>query len=699
MKRKLLILFVLAIPLFTFNALFAADITSAILKSEVTLSSTSGSTQSDRGMTFPMSAGALKTLGLLNDDLRNQQMCVEGSACPEADELPSQPTSWMQSIKDTFLVSTNENSNGYNQYYMNCQSANSGGTSYLSDCGGSGATQLFYQGSGNMAVGDEFWVIQQKQVFNAFEITIDVPWSQSGGGTLDCQWYYVPSGGTSSYTVLTGVDDPSECFSVPGTHTITWDLPTQQTTGFPWWASSAGTGWWFGFEITSAGSGVTIWPTGKDVKVERQEWATYAPTVSTAGTKYDLYVGGPAMKSESYFLPHVNGNPSGNTPAANMDFPANSWFNSPFTGTWNWRSGYSFEMEFYLDVTKLGGQAYEIASVGDVVKCYSNYGHFGCLDPMGELYGWGASYNCPGNATYGSGFNSFQAILTEGWHTVRWERSYGGTSITDNYCKMYIDGVLISTQGPQYYYEYNLTTSNNSAHRFGGYSNVEGIKRIQYNACWYDVATSTPSGSAWCYNDPYYISRYTYDFDFRDGWEGSTYIKAKNDHGNNGNVFYLDLYNLQNDEYNYYNNAYVSTLATADVGAFASLASGAGGGGGSTALAPADVITDLSPTGTFAGDTTIGAGLPGGDFLGSIAARDNLPVSFVWSIIAAGLVICTIAACMKYLKNILIASLAGGIVLAAFTVPAVGIFPIWVLFFYAIVATTTVVVTNKTGVF
>ena len=203
LQKKIYLVLILAAPLLVFNVVHAADVSGAILKSEVTLQSTSGSTQRDRSMTFPMSASALKSLGLLNDDLKNQQLCVAGSACPEADELPSQPTSWMQNIKDTFLVSTNENSNGYNQYYMNCQSANSGGTSYLSDCGGTGATQLFYQGSGNMAVGDEFWVIQQKQVFNAFEITIDVPWSQSGGGTLDCQWYYVPSGGTSGYTVLT----------------------------------------------------------------------------------------------------------------------------------------------------------------------------------------------------------------------------------------------------------------------------------------------------------------------------------------------------------------------------------------------------------------------------------------------------------------------------------------------------------------
>ena len=60
--------------------------------------------------------------------------------------------------------------------------------------------------------------------------------------------------------------------------------------------------------------------------------------------------------------------------------------------------------------------------------------------------------------------------------------------------------------------------------------------------------------------------------------------------------------------------------------------------------------------------------------------------------------VAVLALVMKYLKNILVAALMGGIVLAGFTVPAVGIFPIWVLFFYTIIAGAVVIIGNRWGI-
>ena len=40
----------------------------------------------------------------------------------------------------------------------------------------------------------------------------------------------------------------------------------------------------------------------------------------------------------------------------------------------------------------------------------------------------------------------------------------------------------------------------------------------------------------------------------------------------------------------------------------------------------------------------------------------------------------------------------GGIVLTGFSVPAVGVFPIWVVFFFAVVATVVVIIGKRLGV-
>jgi len=695
-RMKIFLVLILASPLLVFNTIYAADVSGAILKSEITVASTSGSDQYDLGMSFPMSTNALTSLGLLNTNFKNQQLCVEGEACPTVDEVRSSPLGFQTELSEDMNVDQSTRQSGYFSHFNRC-SMESGGSYTREACGGAAAVNLFYNGGSNVQVGDEFWVVQEKTAFNAFTITIETPWSQGGGGTLNCQWYYLNSGGTSSYQALTNVEDPSECFTVAGTHTITWDMPDEvYGWSYPSWAGCCGQqGFWFGFEITAAGTGASIRPTGKDAKFEKQEWGTYPPDVASAGTNYDLYVGGPDIKDKSEFMTTTDGSYAVNISSFN------NYYNNPFFTMWAvYQGGHSVKFEAYFEVTKKGGYAHQVLDAGNVI-CYSNFAHFGCMDPDGDRSGWGQNYNCPYGAQMGTGFNHYQVpgTMTEGWHTIEFVRAVGTSPPSNNYCELFVDGVSYGgKQPPNYNYPYALGNANNYTHTYGGDENIEGFRSIEYNGCWYDSSTGIPSGNGWCNNQTSY-PQYRYTFDFTDGWEGPTFEVDANGNGYSGKTYYGNLYSLQNSRNYYHGNGYSASLASANVGAFAPLAAGAGGASGSTELPPADVITDFNPTGTFAGDTTIGTGLPGGDFLGSIATRDNLPISFVWSLIAAGLVICTIAAGMKYLKSILVASLAGGVVLAAFTVPGVGIFPLWVLFFYAIVATTTVVVTNKTGVF
>jgi len=693
LQKKIYLVLILAAPLLVFNVVHAADVSGAILKSEVTIQSTSGGTQSDRSTSFPMSATALTSLGLLSPDFKNQQLCVEGGACPEVDEVRSSPLGWMVPLDEVMSVDQTANYNNWGQYFQRCQMESNG--SYTNQtCGGANPVQLFYNSGGNVQMGDEFWVINQKTVINALEVTISTPWSQGGGGTLDCQWYHVMGGASGTYA-LTNVVDPSECFTVAGTHTITWDLPTHYQAGYRSWGNYDMTGFWFGFEVTSPGFGTSVRPYGHSFKVGRQDFGAIVPTASAAGTAYDLYVGGPAMKAESEFL-GTSGN--GGNYAVRMDNPC-TWYNCPFHTVWQvYAGGYSVEFEMYFDITKLGGYAVEVMDVG-MVACYSNYAHFGCVDPMGTKSGWGQSYNCPNGAAYGSGFGNFQAILQEeGWHKIKWERAVGNSSLVDDYCKLYIDDVLISTQAPTYTYPYYQWSANNNEHEWGGNANIEGIRRVMYNDCYFDTSTGYPSGNNNCHYYPGSPNKWSYDIDFTDGWEGPTWEKDKTDNGYNGQIYYMNLQNMQNPKQDYFGNAYSAYLTNANVGPFTAVSGGGGPGAASTTLPAVDVITDMDPSGTFAGTTTVGTNLPGGAFLAEMAAQQNVPVSFFWAIIAAGITIAVLALVMKYLKNILIAALMGGIVLAGFTVPAVGIFPIWVLFFYTIIAGAVVIIGNRWGI-
>ena len=686
---------ILAAPLLVFNTVYAADVSGAILKSEVTVASTSGSDQYDLGMSFPMSTNALTSLGLLNTNFRNQQLCVEGEACPTVDEVRSSPLGFQTALSEDMNLDQSTLQSGYFQHYNRC-SMESGGSYTRESCGGAAAVNLFYNGGSNVQVGDEFWVVQEKTAFNAFTITIETPWSQGGGGTLNCQWYYLNSGGTSSYQALTNVEDPSECFTIAGTHTVSWDMPDEvYGYAYPSWAGGPGQqGYWFGFEITAAGTGASIRPTGKEAKFEKQEWGIYPPDVASAGTNYDLYVGGPDIQAKSEFMTTTD-----QSYAVNIS-SFNNYYNNPFFTMWAvYQGGHSVKFEAYFDVTKKGGQAYEVLDAGNVI-CYSNFAHFGCMDPDGTRSGWGQNYNCPYGANVGTGFGHYQVpgTMTEGWHTIEFVRAIGTSPPSNNYCELFVDGVSYGgKQPPTYNYPYALGNANNYTHRYGGDENIEGFRSIEYNGCWFDASTGIPSGNSFCQNQNSY-PQYRYTFDFTDGWEGPTFVVDANGNGYSGKTFYGNLYPLQNSRSYYRGNGYSATLASANVGAFAPLAAGGGPGSASTTLPAVDVITDMNPTGTFAGTTTVGVNLPGGPFLAEMAAQQNVPVSFFWAIIAAGLTIATLAISMKFLRNILISALMGGIVLSGFTVPAVGIFPIWVLFFYTIIAASVVIIGNKWGI-
>ena len=111
-----------------------------------------------------------------------------------------------------------------------------------------------------------------------------------------------------------------------------------------------------------------------------------------------------------------------------------------------------------------------------------------------------------------------------------------------------------------------------------------------------------------------------------------------------------------------------------------------------------DVVSaNFLTTGEFAADTSLGT-LPGSGFIQSVATSANVPAKFLWVLISCGVVMLVIAAAMKFLKNIVLACVIGGIVLTGFSVPAVGVYPIWVVFFYAVIAIVVVIIGRRFGV-
>ena len=81
----------------------------------------------------------------------------------------------------------------------------------------------------------------------------------------------------------------------------------------------------------------------------------------------------------------------------------------------------------------------------------------------------------------------------------------------------------------------------------------------------------------------------------------------------------------------------------------------------------------------------------------SIATQGNIPVTYLWVLIACALTVGTMAVVLMSTKNFILAMILGGIVLGVFCVPAWGIFPLWVVFIYSIFA-SVIVILNSRGV-
>ena len=665
------------------------DITGAVFKAKITTTLDSGSTAlSMNGIIFPADTDALKNAGLISSSGKNTALCKTGSECPSDDEYLSTMYSGFQALP----VDTN----GYVEYqggtsYYQCWTLDPSSNYYPNNCGSSSSATLI--DSSNFGVGTDFFIMMNTkggQNPTALEVTITTPLSASSG-TFQCDWYAYGNGaGTQS---LKNVNDPSNCFTTAGTHVITWDMPDSYMDS-KYYSYFGGYGSAFGFEFSSVGSGGLTMPVGGNFKVSKNTVGGYIKNLDTSSPQEsNFYIGGGDIQSEMYWAgasctDHTTGCTDANV--AGSYNPYN--YGSPMQTSGSSGNDAIIEFTAYFDIddesSYWGNSANKVVTIGSYIRCDSMGTSFGCYDVRWTSY---QQTNCP-NGTY-QPYEVTNAITTSGWHTIKWESTLYN-------CFLSVDGVQIWSGSPSWA-GYAQRNSINSTHNYGQSPTVKAFKDISFTSDESTCVDPADASYSWA-TDCYY-------FNFKDGWDS---------HWDNGfyiEDFYDRTYSLTNPyrmalgTVNTYSDGwsgnitgvypYNSILNTSTVGNWETLAGGSSAPSVSATVPPFDAITsfDQANQPKFSGTTTIGTNLPGGTFLQTMATQGNIPITFLWVLIACALTVVTIAVVLKTTGNFTLSLIMGGIILGVFCVPSFGIFPLWVVFVYAIFG-SVIVILNARGV-
>lgn len=665
------------------------DITGAVFKAKITTTLDSGSTAlTMNGIIFPADTDALKNAGLISSSGKNTALCKTGSECPSDDEY----LSTMYSGFEALPVDTN----GYVEYqgwssYYQCWTLDPSSNYYPNNCGSSSSATLI--NSSNFGVGTDFFIMMNTiggQNPTALEVTITTPLSASSG-TFQCDWYaYGNSAGTQA---LKNVNDPSNCFTTAGTHVITWDMPDSRID-YKYYSYFGGYASAFGFEFSSVGSGGLTMPVGGNFKVSKNTVGGYIKNLDTSSPQEsNFYIGGGDIQSEMYWAGASCTDHSSGCGDENVSGSYNpTYYGNPMQTSGSSGNDAIIEFTAYFDIddesSYWGNYANKVVTIGSYIRCDSMGTSFGCFDQRWSSY---QQTNCP-SGTY-QPHEVPNAITSSGWHTIKWESTLYN-------CYLYVDGVQIWSGSPSWA-GYSNRNNINGVHNYGQSPTVKAFKDISFTS---DESTCVdPSNASYSSNtDCYY-------FDFKNGWDS---------HWDNGfyiEDFYDRTYSLSNPyrmalgTVNTYLNGwsgnqsgvspYNSILNTSTVGNWETVAGSSTPPSATTGVSPFDAITtfDQANQPKFSGTTTIGTNLPGGTFMQSIATQGNIPVTYLWVLIACALTVGAMAVVLMSTKNFILAMILGGIVLGVFCVPAWGIFPLWVVFIYSIFA-SVIVVLNSRGV-
>ena len=622
--------------------LLAADISGATLKAAFTVDNLGARDIEGLPTSWTMPTAPLQDAGLLNSAADNVAICAAAD-CTGADDIPILAQS-------PGVVDTGINCSTYDGY-----------------TGGSGSPNCSSTSSGSQT----FWTRNYSGSY--LQIYADHPFTQFNFDLIlaistpfDGEWQYQSSNG--GWTPLDGVTDTSNMLTETCQCKVSWTMPDK------WYRD-------YSYRIRlvavsgSDSATYTAFADGGSFEMGVATWYATPPAVAAGSTEaYTMYMGGPSMGGGGPTkYPIYMGR-------AGMIWSANPYYYPPYYG-------FRVEIHGYFS-TKDGAQTNGSNMIANFDT--SNNGFKIWVGGTGKLMAsMGYNYMSPGQA------GVFDDIpITDGYHELIIETP-AWCSYTCGYA--YVDGVQVETMNSTWTY----FTSYGGNPYMGGSGDPQGT-----------------NGSGMVYVDYLDFQNFGYNsqnrqWSFLTQWDGATQIMNESPYSS-GSPGYPTVRGMScthqhgydcgiqgsaTSVYDYYfrpGSLQSSSPLHATIGAFESTA--AAPPPADTSLPPMDVVSaNYLTTGQFAADTSLGT-LPGSGFIQSVATSANVPAKFLWVLISCGVVMLVIGAAMKFLKNSVLACLIGGIVLTGFSVPAVGVYPIWVVFFYAVIAIVVVIIGRRFGV-
>ena len=249
------------------------------------------------------------------------------------------------------------------------------------------------------------------KVNDAFYFMLDTParilrlnTGQAGVGTWAVAWEYPTTTAATSYAALASVTDNTSAFTVSGSQTVSWGVPTDWSTS----TVNGITGYPVRARVTSV-TATTTQPLGTQAAYETGQWWVLIDDLpGSAGTDLSLYLGGPDMATSHPMFIGPHGITTSDAAALELGRASTLW---------------EIEIVGYIDTENTTGTAAEawILNKSQAVRIYVS-----------------------GNNEITAQINEGQTItatsVASGLHTLR---LFHPISTSQN--EFYIDGTLIGT--------------------------------------------------------------------------------------------------------------------------------------------------------------------------------------------------------------------------------------------------------------
>ena len=134
---------------------------------------------------------------------------------------------------------------------------------------------------------------------------------------VDLTFYYcdtsdaalAPADQCDSWVALTGVNDQTNKFTLAGTRSIQWTLPS--SIGVNDWVAETHQdvkAYWIRIKVTTVNSAGTTPPLGTQTEYETGQWIVYTDSLDAGITNaYELYTGGAAISTYHFYFPGYEG--------------------------------------------------------------------------------------------------------------------------------------------------------------------------------------------------------------------------------------------------------------------------------------------------------------------------------------------------------------------------------------------------------